>query len=169
VIDLREILVATDFSGSSATALSYGCELAARFTAHLHVVTVVENFFRVVGIEGYLTDAGGHHGTAESVARSLLDRAIAGPACRRVKAKPVLLSGSIPAVAIAEYARDYAIDLIVIGAHGRAGFGHRLFGGASEEIARLAPCPVLTVKPGEHEFVLPDSDSPERSQMLRRS
>jgi len=45
MITLRHVLVPTDFSAASATALVYGRELASRFDAQLHIVTVVENFF----------------------------------------------------------------------------------------------------------------------------
>jgi universal stress protein A len=38
------------------------------------------------------------------------------------------------------------IDLIVLGAHGRAGLDHFLLGSVAETIVRGAPCPVLTVR-----------------------
>ena len=34
---------------------------------------------------------------------------------------------------------------------------HLLIGGVAERVVRTAPCPVLTVRHPEHEFVLPDA------------
>jgi nucleotide-binding universal stress UspA family protein len=51
-----------------------------------------------------------------------------------------------PARAIVDYARDYAIDLIVMGTHGRSGFAHLLLGSVTERVVRTAECPVLTVR-----------------------
>jgi len=170
MIDIRHVLVPTDFSAASVTALAYGRALAARFDAQLHVVTVVENFFRIVGVEGYFIDAGGHNQRdSESIARALLEAAAGGPEAARSRTRAVLLKSSTPGLAVVDYAREHAIDLIIIGSHGHTGLAHRLMGGVAEEIARLAPCPVLTVKPGEHEFLTPDVDTKAVSGMSRHS
>ena len=51
-----------------------------------------------------------------------------------------------PARAIVNYARDYAINLIVMGTHGRSGFAHLLLGSVTERVVRTAECPVLTIR-----------------------
>jgi nucleotide-binding universal stress UspA family protein len=56
-----------------------------------------------------------------------------------------------------QYARDESIDLIVMGTHGRGPFSHLLMGSVAERVVRAAPCPVLTVRHPEHEFVGPDA------------
>ena len=67
------------------------------------------------------------------------------------------VNGVAPAVAIADYARQHGIDLIVMGTHGRGAVAHVLLGNVAERVVRTAPCPVLTVRNQEHEFVLPDA------------
>jgi universal stress protein A len=47
------------------------------------------------------------------------------------------------------------VDLIVIGTHGRTGLSHMLMGSVAEKVVRKAPCPVLTVRPSGHQFVMP--------------
>ena len=49
------------------------------------------------------------------------------------------------------------IDLIVMGTHGRSGMERLLVGSVAERVIRTAPCPVLTVRHPEHEFIVPDS------------
>jgi universal stress protein A len=43
---------------------------------------------------------------------------------------------------------DYGSDLVVMGTHGRTGLEHLLLGSVAEQVIRLAPCPVLTVRQG---------------------
>jgi len=47
-------------------------------------------------------------------------------------------------------ARDEAVDLIVMGTHGRTGLRHVLLGSIAETVVRTAPCPVFTVKATGH-------------------
>ena len=39
--------------------------------------------------------------------------------------------------------------------HGRSGVSHMLIGSVAEKVVRKAPCPVLTVRPKGHQFVMP--------------
>jgi nucleotide-binding universal stress UspA family protein len=48
---------------------------------------------------------------------------------------------------IVAYARENAIDMIVIGTHGRRGLAHALIGSVAELVVRKASCPVLAVRP----------------------
>jgi nucleotide-binding universal stress UspA family protein len=43
----------------------------------------------------------------------------------------------------------------VMGTHGRTGLKHALLGSVAEKVVRKAPCPVLTVRPEGHQFVMP--------------
>lgn len=55
---------------------------------------------------------------------------------------------------VCEYAQTNDIDLIVVATHGHTGLRHVLIGGTAERIVQHAPCPVLTVKSPEKEFVI---------------
>ena len=55
-----------------------------------------------------------------------------------------------PAEEILQVARDEAVDLIVMGTHGRTGLRHVLLGSIAETVVRTAPCPVFTVKAMVH-------------------
>jgi nucleotide-binding universal stress UspA family protein len=77
------------------------------------------------------------------------DRAVLG-------AKAIVRSSTSPALTIVDYARETSVDLIVMGTHGRGPMAHLLMGSVAERVVRTAPCPVLTVRHPEHEFVVPD-------------
>ena len=56
-----------------------------------------------------------------------------------------------PADTIVRVAHKRDADLIVMGIHKRTGRRHVLLGSVAEKVARLAPCPVLTVRYDVHE------------------
>ena len=159
MIALKKILVATDFSPASDAALSYGRELARSFGSTLTVVHVVEDIAaRSLGIDGgmLLTEPDVQR-QFEVDARTEIDAAISSADRVDLTATGVILRSSAPAAAIVSCAHERGIDLIVMGTHGRSGFAHLLMGSVSERVVQTAPCPVLTVRHPEHEFVLPDA------------
>lgn len=52
-----------------------------------------------------------------------------------------------PSAEIVHYADEHAIDIVVLGTHGRTGLEHALMGSIAERVVRKAHCPVLTVRP----------------------
>ena len=48
---------------------------------------------------------------------------------------------------IVRTATRLAIDLIVMGTHGRGGLKHLILGSVAEHVIREAPCPVLILRP----------------------
>lgn len=158
MIRLKNVVVATDFSEPSNAALNYGRELARTFGASLRVVHVIENVFATaVGVEGYFANLPELQNEIEEAARKQLAAAITDDDRRELNAEPVLLTSSTPALSIVSYAKESAADLLVMGTHGRGGLAHALLGSVAERVVRTAPCPVLTVRHPEHEFVFPDA------------
>ena len=158
MIALKKILVATDFSEPSDAALAYGRELARTFGAALTLVHVVDDVMsRGYGIDGgvMLSDPQ-YQVQVEADARRRLNAAIEGED-RAITATARVLMSRSPASAIVSYADESNIDLIVMGTRGRGGVAHLLMGSVSERVVQTAPCPVLTVRHPEHEFVLPDA------------
>ena len=69
-----------------------------------------------------------------------------------LEVEPVIVEGE-PASEIARAVRDYEIDLVTVVTHGRKGLARALWGSTAEEIIAEAPCPVLTIRPPQHDFV----------------
>ena len=158
MILLKNILVATDFSEPSDAALAYGRALAQRFDATLHLLHVAENVFtRSFGGESYVTLLPDLQRDLEDDARKRLRELLIDNDQNAPPAKPVLVTSNTPAMAIVAYAKEAPIDLIVMGTHGRSGMSHMLMGSVAERVVRTAPCPVLTVRHPEHDFVVPDA------------
>ncbi len=158
MIALKHILVATDFSEPSDAALAYGRALARTFGATLHVVHVVGNVPTLVyGAEAYAASMPELQQEVEDAARKQLAELLVDNDRPPLPVRPVLLTSNAPAAAIVEYASGERLDLIVAGTHGRGGVAHLLMGSVAERIVRTAPCPVLTVRHPEHEFVVADT------------
>ena len=158
MMTLKNVLVATDFSEASDAALTYGRTLARTFGATLHVLHVTENvYLRSFGSEAYVPAVPDLQAEVDEAARKQLDALVidndgSGPATRKV-----LRTANAPAREITEYASAEGIDLVVMGTHGRGGVAHLLMGSVAERVVRTAPCPVLTVRHPEHEFIVPDT------------
>ncbi len=158
MITLKNVLVATDFSEPSDTALTYGRELAGRFDAKLHVLHVVQNIYvTMVGMENPSTFGPDLLQQLEADARVRLNDLLVDSDKSGPRTIPVVRTSSSPALEIVEYARNHDIDLIVMGTHGRGALAHLVMGSVAERVVRLAHCPVLTVRSPERDFVRPDT------------
>ncbi|WP_437223748.1 universal stress protein [Planctomicrobium sp. SH661] len=155
MIQLKKILVPTDFSDFSHCALRYGCELAQRFSAQLHLLNVVEDLYPLIPDPGmtfpppetYVVEM-------QTAARKAILGLPPAEMCGELSIIREVVAG-VPFLEIVRYAREQSIDMIVIGTHGRSGLAHVLMGSVAEKIVRKSPCPVLTVRPEGHGFVMP--------------
>ena len=59
-----------------------------------------------------------------------------------------------PAKEIVRVAEEEDADLILMSTHARKGLVRFLLGSTTEQVLRDAPCPVLCIKQGSHEFAL---------------
>lgn len=152
MIALRKILIPHDFSDTSEAAVRYALALAHNFNAQLHLLHVSDKArFEMatefpLGLDGTLEDA-----VRERLVKILTPR-------EQIDFKPIFefRSGS-PAAEITRYAKDADVDLIVMGTHGRGFVAHAVLGSVAEKVVRTAPCPVLTVRNPQHEFLVPEA------------
>jgi nucleotide-binding universal stress UspA family protein len=161
MVALKHVLVATDFGEPATVALDYGRELARAFGATLHLVHVVDDVnARALGLTGFpehLPALISAQQDLENAARRELDRLLTEDDRRRIATKTVVLTSLAPATAILEYAKEAMVDLIVAGTHGRGAVAHLFMGSVAERLVRSAPCPVLTVRHPQREFLRPDA------------
>ncbi len=156
MIVLKNILVATDFSEPSANALAYGRDLARAYNATLHVLHVTENIMTRYAPEvGFAVPD--MQRDLDRAARRELDRLVSEDDIRDLRVVPALETAANAAAAIVAYAQAQAIDLIIVGTHGRGAMKQLIMGSVAERVVRTAPCPVLAVRAHEREFIAPDA------------
>lgn len=157
---IKSILFPTDFSEPALEAVPYACDLASAFHAELHVLhvihdlsTEVPDFGMGLAFPGFLEHLPERMQKLEEEAI----RHLADVLPERWKDTRVILATKQgpPFQRIIEYAKEHRTDLIVMGTHGRGMLKHTLLGSVAERVVRKAPCPVLTVRPDSHEFVMP--------------
>jgi len=153
MIQIKKILLPTDFSDYSAAATKYACELATKFDAELHLLHTLEThlastpgFGMGLALPTYLHES-----------RLAAQKALAGVLDPKWSIQTVIhaVAEGSPILEIIRYARTHEIDLIVLATHGRTGLSHVMMGSVAETVVRTASCPVLTVRPEGHQFVMP--------------
>ena len=149
MITIKNILVATDFSEPAEVATDYGQDLARSYGATLHVMHVIEDMLAMYAPElGFALPA--IEQNIEAAVQRDLDEISSrgGDSFRTVVSRAPNVSR-----AITEYAAANAIDLIIVGTHGRGAVSRFLMGSVAERVVRTAPCPVLTVHAHERDFI----------------
>ena len=155
MLALKTVLVPTDFSDASESALRYGKAMAEAFGASLHVVHVMEDLLaHAWAAEVYVSSMPQLRDEIEKESRQRLETLLGEGDRTKFRAEIALLAGN-PFLEIIRYAKAHDVDLIVMGTHGRGPIAHMLLGSVAEKVVRKSPCPVLTVREAQHEFVMP--------------
>jgi nucleotide-binding universal stress UspA family protein len=139
VLSIRKILHPTDYSELSRLAFELACSIARDFGAELILCHVAPPVLTAVD-QGIVVEI--PTGETEQMTNRLEQLR---PDTPRIRVTYKLLRGH-PAEEIIRLAGDARADLIVIGTHGRSGFGRVLMGSVAEAVMRKAACPVVTVK-----------------------
>ena len=148
----RNILFPTDFTARARFALKYAAALARSGGGRVVLLSV-----QSAAVPANLLTLP-EHVFEEQQNRWLLDvrsevrNLLADPLFDGLEVEPVIVEGE-PAAEIARAVREYEIDLVTVVTHGRRGLARALWGSTAEEIIAEAPCPVLTIRPPQHDFV----------------
>jgi nucleotide-binding universal stress UspA family protein len=152
VINLKRILVPTDFSESARHALTYGVSFASEYKAQLTLLHVVETLAVGYASDLFPVPMAEVFQEMSGYARAELAKLAAEARGRGVDVRELVVQGK-PSVEIIRVAREETVDMIVLGTHGKGVLDQALFGSTTERVVRKAPCPVLTCRLSEHEFV----------------
>lgn len=154
MISITKIMMADDFSEHSDVALQYAAEFAKAFDAEVLVCHVVESASLLSEVppsgEGYFPP--NLVELQSKAAREQCEKRLAESGIAR---SSIHIREGKPFVEIVRLAKEQDVDLVILGTHGRGAVAHMLLGSVAEKVVRKAPCPVLTVREGEHEFVMP--------------
>jgi nucleotide-binding universal stress UspA family protein len=72
-----------------------------------------------------------------------------------------VVSTGNPAAILPQTVKDFNVDLIIVGTHGRAGWKKLVLGSVAESVIDQAPCPVLTVGPSTNRTRIQESGPSE--------
>ena len=154
MIELKKILVPTDFSDFSHLALQYGISFCREYGAEMIFLHVIEDPFYPSTGGSFGFDMAGFFEKMEEESRKKMDELLT-PELREGVSVQLMISRGAPFLEIIRVAKEQAIDMIVLATHGRTGLAHVLMGSVTEKVVRKAPCPVLVVRKAQHEFIMP--------------
>ncbi len=155
MIKIGKILCPTDFSELSSQALRYAKSFTKSFDATLHMLYVVDESYQYWMAMGPNTIPAGP--STEDLVQAGKEQMKAFRQEHLADLSKVVTEVRLgrPFMEIIHYAREQAVDLIVIGTHGRGGISHVLMGSTAEKVVRKAPCPVLSIRHPQHQFIMP--------------
>ena len=133
------VVVATDGSESVDRAVDVGLDLADRFGASVHALSV---------IDASEIDASPEQlrGELETALETTAEAAITTVQSRVDGSITTTVRSGRPAQEICAYAREIDADLVVTGTRGRHGENRLLLGSVAERVVQTSPVPVLTVR-----------------------
>ena len=145
-----KILVASDLSPVSQSALRLAVCLAQVVDAELHVLHVVDYPLDHLWSAG-LPDATTlkYHHSVRATAERLLNEQIEAAACRKVAEVHLEDGGGLPDPAILDFIDRHQIELLVMGTIARGGIPGIMIGNTAERLLPQVPCSVLAVKPSD--------------------
>lgn len=143
----KRILVPVDGSETSNKALVAALELARQGGGRVRLVHVLDELAYLTGYEGSVDLLN----VARDFGHKLLQDALSMAKSAGVPAETQLVDvpGGRLGERVAEEARSWEADLVVVGTHGRRGISRMLLGSGAEQVLRLSPVPVLSVRAPE--------------------
>jgi nucleotide-binding universal stress UspA family protein len=142
----KRIMVAVDGSETAERGLKEAINLAKDQKAQLSIVHVID----IVIVFGAGQFPGAYIDATREFARATVEHARetarAAGLEPEVQSPEIVTSGYHVADTIAQRARDWGADLLVVGTHGRRGVSRMLIGSVAERIVRVTTCPLLLVR-----------------------
>jgi universal stress protein A len=146
---ISTILVPVDFSECAQTAVRYALGMAAQFDSEVTLVHVVE---QIIYPGDWMYPPLAMSDFAGEKRDEVLQKMQALVHEPNAKVNYVVRVGRAWQE-VTELAKESNADVLIIATHGYTGLKHVLLGSVAEKIIRHAPCPVLTVRPDERDFL----------------
>lgn len=138
----RKILVANDGSEGAKKALHAAIDMAKRYEAELHEISIEEHLPHYAATVGEVVEA---KQEAADYYRKVTKEAEAAALAQEIRLTSHVVPGH-EVETIVRFAKEHGFDLLVIGFMGHSRVFERIWGGTSQNLARLSPCSVLVVK-----------------------
>jgi nucleotide-binding universal stress UspA family protein len=146
-MQIKTILVATDFSEDADAAIEAAVEMAKAFGAKIELFHAY-----YIEVPPVYAGFGGDFTMPQDIIDPIREGAQAAMAdlVKRIATSGVDVDGRVEmersAKAILAVAERLRADLIVMGTRGLSGIEHLVLGSTADRVIRMAHCPVLTVR-----------------------
>lgn len=149
MLEIKRILAPVDFSETSDKSFDYALSLARAFEAEVIAMHVLQEpiLYQPHTAQEFRDEF-------EKSIQSHLDALLNRHTCEGVEISTAMKQGA-PFLEIVQFAQASDCDLIVIGTHGHGPIQNMLLGSCVDKVVRKAHCPVLVVRPDQHQFVAP--------------
>ncbi len=159
MVKYNNILYCSDFSEEAEMAFHHAVDFCQRYGARLHLLHVLHSGYKYMR---HVVDEYVDPDKEEQV----VDETLLGQAEADLKARygdrlenctrvVYVVRVGVPFVEIVRYAREQAVDFIVMGASGSSELDKQTFGSTVENVARRAHCHVMAIRNPELAFKLP--------------
>lgn len=156
---MKKILVPTDFSEQAQWAMEVACGVAAKASAQVVLLHVVEQpVSDSFNVEGEFSDPGDLEEKLFMLqlikkSKAQMKEAVAWLGSKGVNVISEIRLGN-PFHGIKSIILDHKVDLVVMGTTGHSRLEQMIIGSNTDKVVRLAKCPILTVhqKPNGTEF-----------------
>lgn len=142
----ERILIPTDDSPGSDAAIEHALDLAERYEATVHTISVVEAGHTPVDLD---TDEREQlRASRRALALNAINAVVERAETRGIEVSQDVRQG-VPYRTILEYGREHEIDLIVMGTRGLTDAERARLGSTTERVITLGDIPVLSVRLAE--------------------
>jgi nucleotide-binding universal stress UspA family protein len=140
-LSLKNILLATDFSPGSETAVKYAQAIARRHASRVHTIHVNSpDSYNLLDPDAFAITFNRQEANTKNIS-DVLHGLLTG-----LPSQTPLRQGAVWEV-ISDVVKRNEIDLLVLASHGRHGIPRLVLGSIAEDVFRNVSCPVLTVGP----------------------
>lgn len=146
---ISSILVATDFSDASNSAVAYAFELARALNAGLYLMHVVpaSDVDVMMALRHHLESQISSEALIEAYyedAEKQIDAIVTQHHGHDLIQERLIVTGKV-ADEIVSWAQAKQVQIIIVGTHGRSGLEHALIGSVAERVLRQAQTAVLVI------------------------
>ncbi len=146
---MKTILVPTDFSVYANNALQIAFEIAKKTNAQIILQHIIPSLNSILlapdSLQTETTWEEKHLNQVQISVREKLEKALKNAQFPHEQVSIRIDIGDIFTV-VTQTAKDFDVDLIVMGTHGATQLESLFFGSNTEKVVRVSPCPVLAVK-----------------------
>jgi len=151
MLNIKNIVVPTDFSELSLSAFKYAKDLAETMDSKIHLITVIDNTPPMLSKrEKNVAENVRMDSVETKTKRQMTEIAEEMDDYSEIDVVQVIRNG-IDYEEIVKYSNECDADLIILATHGRTGVLHTVLGSIAEKVIRYTKRPVLVIHPEEEE------------------